>query len=70
MIAACHKLCRCFDRVLKDAVKAINKGYNRENSGIRPEFLLPALSAAANPVIYVYVNSRISRLDALSCSLS
>ena len=70
MIAACHKLRRCFDLVPQDAVKTINKGYNRENSGVRPEFLLPALSAAANPVIYVYVNSRISRLDALSCSLS
>ena len=39
--------------------QTINKGCNHKNSGEKPEFLLSALSAAANPVIYVYVNSRI-----------
>ena len=53
-----------------EAVQTINKGYNRKKFGTRPDFLLPTLSAAANPVIYVYVNSRICSLDALSCSLS
>lgn len=50
--------------------KTINKDCNRTNSGARPEFVLPALSAALNPVIYVCVNSRIYSLDALPCSLS
>ena len=49
--------------------QTIKKARNRRNSGWEPEFLLPALSAAANSVIYVCVNSLICSLDALACRL-